>query len=131
MENRVRQFGFVCLELIPGVPDVSVLVGRVLELDDAQGQPVQEEDYVRAAGGLVLLHCELVDGQPVVVGWVCEVYDVSGFSARRPIGSSDGDGHSPCEGVVEGPITCLKGRSLRVDDVPETGFQGRRAEGPG
>ena len=117
------EFSFVCLELIPGVPDVGVLVGRVLELDDAQGQPVQEEDYVRAAGGLVLLHSDLVNRQPVVVGGFFEVDDVRGFAARRPVGSSDGYCDSPSKGVVEGPVPGFQGWSIWVDEAPETGLQ--------
>ena len=112
--------------MIPGVPDVGVLVRGVLDLDDAQGQAVQEEDYVRAAGGLILLHCELVDRQPVVVGGVFEVDDIRGFAARRPVGSPDGDGYSPGEGVVERPVPGFQGRPIRVDEAPETGLQRRR-----
>ena len=67
------EFFLVVLELLPGVPDVGVLISRVLELDDAQGQSVQEQDYVRSAGGLVLLDGELVDGEPVVVVRALEV----------------------------------------------------------
>ena len=44
------QFSLVCLELVPGVPDVGVLVGGVLEFNDGQWQAVQEEDYVRRGG---------------------------------------------------------------------------------
>ena len=125
------EFGLVCLELLPGVPDVGVLVGGVLEFDDAERQAVQEEDYVRAAGGLILLDRELVDGQPVVgpltsdseLGWVFEVDDGRGFSARRTIGPSDGDGHSAGDGMVKGPVPCLQGRSIWVNEAPETGFQ--------
>ena len=40
------EFALVGLELLPGVPYVGVLVGRVLEFDDAEGQPVQEQDDV-------------------------------------------------------------------------------------
>ena len=111
------EFGFVGLELIPGVPDVGVLVGRVFELDDAQGEAVQEEDYVRPPSGLVLLHGDLVDSQPVVVGWVLEVDDGRRFPARRTVGSSDGDGYSPGEDVVEGPVPGFQGGPIRVGEV--------------
>ena len=117
------KFGLVCLELIPGVPNVGVLVGRVLELDDAQGQPVQEEDYIRPSGGLVLPDSYLVDRQPVVVGRVLEVDDGRGFAARCAVGSSDGYCDSPGEDVMEGPVPCLQGRSLWVHEVTETGLQ--------
>ena len=122
------EFSLICLELIPGLPDVGVLVRWVLEFDDAQGEAVQEEDYVRPPGGLVLPDSDLVDGQPVVVGWVFEVDDGRGFAARRPVGSPDRDGYSPGEGVVEGPVPGFQGRSNRVDELAETGFQRRRWE---
>ena len=48
--EQVGEFVPVVLELLPSVPDVGVLVGGILELDDAQGQPVQEQDDVGPSG---------------------------------------------------------------------------------
>ena len=117
------EFVLVGLELLPSVPDVGVLVGRVLQFDDAQGQPVQEEDDVRSPGRLVLLDGELVDGEPVVVVGVLEVYDGCRHSGHGAVRSSDWDGGAAGEGMVECPVPGFQGRPLRVDEVPETGLQ--------
>ena len=90
-----REFVLVILKLLPGVPDVGVLVGGVLELDDAEGQPVQEQDDIGPSGGLVLPHGELVDGEPVVVVGVLEVDDAGRHSGHGAVGLSDRDGDSP------------------------------------
>ena len=103
------------LELLPGVPDVGVFVGGVLEFDDSQGQPVQEEDDIRPPGGLVFLDGELVDCEPVVVVGVFEVDGGCGFPAHGPVVASDGDGDAPGEGVVEGPVPGFQGRPVGVD----------------
>ena len=90
-----------------------------------RGSPFRKRTMSARRVDWFLLHGDLVDGQPVVVCWVLEVDDVRGFAARRPVGSSDRDGDSPGEGVVEGPVPCLQGWSLGVDEAPETGFQRR------
>ena len=113
---------------MPSVPDVGVLVGRVLQFDDAQGQPVQEEDNVGSAGGLVLFDGELVDGEPVVVVGLFEVDDGCGFPAHGSVVAPDGDGDAPGEGVVEGPVPGFQGRPVGVDQVSQAGFQRGRGE---
>ena len=74
------KFGLVGLELLPGSPDGGVRVGGVLQFDDAQGQAVEEQDDIGAAGAPVATHRfrdrELVDGQPVVVGRTAKVQDL-------------------------------------------------------
>ena len=71
--EQSRQVGLVGLELLPGGPDGGVGVCRVLELDHSERQPVHEQHDVGASLDLVLHNGELVDGQPVVVGWIVEV----------------------------------------------------------
>ena len=56
----------VGLKLLERRPDRRVLVGRVLQLDDAQRQPVDEQHDVRPAFVLVLDDRELVHREPVV-----------------------------------------------------------------
>ena len=63
----------VGLELLERRPDRRVLVGRVLELDDGQREPVDEDHHVGPARVLPVGHGELVDRQPVVVVGVVEV----------------------------------------------------------
>ena len=70
-----RDLRLVGLELLEGRPDRRVLVGRVLELDHRQRQPVDEQHHVRPPRVLALRHRELVDGEPVVVGGRVEVDD--------------------------------------------------------
>ena len=70
------QLRLVSLELLPRRPDSGVLVGGVLQFDDAHGQSVYEQHDVRPAGVPVLGYGELVDGQPVVVGGDIEVDDL-------------------------------------------------------
>ncbi len=121
--EQAGEFVLVGLELLPGVPDIGALIGRVLELDDADGQSVQEEDDIRPPGELVLLDGELVDGEPVVFVGVFEVDDSCGFSAHGPVVAPDGDGYSAGEGVVEGSVPGFQGRSVGVDQVPESRLQ--------
>ncbi len=71
MQER-RDLRFVSLELVVGGPDRRVLVRRALELDDGQGQAVDEDHDVRPAVVLALDHRELVDRHPVVRGRVGE-----------------------------------------------------------
>jgi hypothetical protein len=63
---------WIGLELVEGVPDVSVLVDGVLQLDDRDGQPVDEDDHIGAPGLPRTLHPERVDHQPVVRAGVSE-----------------------------------------------------------
>jgi hypothetical protein len=46
----VRDLLLVGLNLVVGLPDVGVFVGRVLQLDQHQRQAVDEQDDVRPAG---------------------------------------------------------------------------------
>ena len=71
-EHRIEgeqrgQLRLVGPELLPGVTEGGVLVRRVLELDDGERQAVDEQHDVGAALVVALDHCELVDGEPVVV----------------------------------------------------------------
>ena len=62
----IRNLLFVGLDLVVGFPDIGLLVGRVLQLDQYQRQTVDEQDDVRAARVFRPLEGELVDRQPFV-----------------------------------------------------------------
>ncbi len=66
----LRLIGF---ELLEGRPDRGGLVGRVLELDDAKRQAVDEQHDIGTARVLSFHDGELVDRQPVVGVWVREI----------------------------------------------------------
>lgn len=63
----------VGLQLRVGAPDRRVLIGRVLQLDQAQRQPVDENHDVRPPVVLPLDHCELLQRQPVVRTHLAEI----------------------------------------------------------
>ena len=107
------QLGLVGLKLLPRRPDGGVLVGRVLELDHAQRQAVDEQHDVRPAPVLVLGDGELVDGQPVVIGWGFEVYSLHLRAANGSIVSPVLHRHAVDQHPVEGAVAGLQGRALR------------------
>ena len=138
-----RQLRPIGPELPPGGVDGGVLVGGVLQLDDAQRQAVDEHHHVGPAFALVLDHGELVDHEPVVGVGLVEVehphlraadraavvavlhrdavhhHAVKGAVARFQ-GRSFGTGQ-PAHGVV----ACLGGQAgvQPRHRVPQDGFQ--------
>ncbi len=85
--EQARDDELVGLQLLEGLLGRGVLVGRVLELDDGERQPIDEDDDVRPLVDLALDHGELIDGEPVVGAWVVEVDEpdlVAGDAAVRP-----------------------------------------------
>ena len=89
--EEAGDFGLVGLELVVGGLDGGLLVGHVLELDDGEGETVDEEDDIGAA--LVLaVDGELVDGEEVVVGGVIEIDEADALAANLPAAKHlDGD----------------------------------------
>src|SRR5665647_873517 len=76
----------VGLELVEGLLDRRLLVGRVLELDDSERQPVDEDDHIGPLVDLALDHGELVDGEPVVGVDVVEVDEPGLVAGNRAVG---------------------------------------------
>ena len=70
-----RQLGLVGLELLPGGPDGGLFRCRVLELDQPERQPVDEQHHVGAPLVLVLDHGNLIDREPVAGARIVEVQD--------------------------------------------------------
>ena len=122
------QLRLVGLELPPCRPDGGVLVRGVLQLDDAQGQAVDEQHHVRPARVPVLGGGELVDRQPVVVGGNVEVDDprLAPFDCTivPPVLHRHAVDEHPVEGVVAG----FEGRSLRAGQLPVRIVQRRRGQ---
>ena len=78
-----RDLRLVGLKLPEGRPDGCVLVGGVLQLDDAERQAVDEQHDIGPPFVLVLDDGELVDREPVVAGRVVEV-EHANLSAADP-----------------------------------------------
>ena len=113
MANSDGSLGLVGLELLPGLLDRGVLVGGVLELDQAQGQAVDEEHDVGTAVVLVLDDGELVDREEVVRPRALEVDDLR----RRPPHGTAGVAvlhrHAVDQHPVEGAVAGFERRALR------------------
>ena len=103
MEER-GDFLLVGLQLLPGFPDRGVLVGRVLQFDDAQRQPVDEDHDVGPAVVLALDDRELVDRQPVVVGRVVVVDELHPVPGNRAVLAAILDLDAIPQHPVEGPV---------------------------
>ena len=107
--------GFVGLKLLECGPDGRVLVGRVLQLDDNQRQPVDEQHDVRPAFALVLDDRELVHRQPVVGLWSIEVdhadLGTPDYATGVDVFHRDAINDHP----MEGPVPGLQRRAPRTD----------------
>ena len=113
------QLGLVGLELLPRRPDVGVLVGRVLELDDAEWQAVDEQHDIRAAGVLALGDGDLVDREEVVGGGVVIVDDGGLRVLDRVAVGAVPNVHAQDEQAVEGAIARFDGRALGAGQLAE------------
>ena len=114
----------VGLELLPGVPDGGVLVRRVLQLDDPQGQAVHEQDDVGAVRVLVLGDGELVDREPVVGRGPVEVDDLRLRPADGSLGRAVLDLDAPHQHAVEGAVASREGRALGAGELAEGALEG-------
>ena len=106
-----RQLGLVGLELLERRPDGGVFVGRVLELDHRQRQPVDEEDDIRPARVLVLGDRELIDREPVVVLRIVEVEHARLRPADRAVRRAVLHRHALHQQAMYGAVA---GRQLRA-----------------
>ena len=71
--EQVADLFLVGLQLVECVPDVGLLVGRVLQLQHRQGQAIDEDHQIAAPGLLVAGNGELVDHQELIVAGIGEV----------------------------------------------------------
>jgi len=79
----------VGLQLVEGGPEGGVLVGGVLELDDGDGQPVDENDDIRAA--VVVFGTddgELVEDEPIVIFRIFKIDGMDGGGGILPEGEA-------------------------------------------
>jgi hypothetical protein len=115
--------GLVGLELVEGRPDRGVLVGRVLELDHRQREPVHEEHHVRPAGVLPLAHGELVDGKPVVVAGRLEVEYARLRPGDRAVGAAILHRDAVSQHAVHGAIALHQRRRFGPHELAVGVFQ--------
>ena len=89
--EQARELLVVGLQLRVGLFDGGAGVLGVLELEDHQGQPIDEHDHVRPPLDRPLHHRELVDRQKCVAFRLGEIDDlqVLGPDAAQPVGQLD------------------------------------------
>ena len=126
--EQCGQFGFVGLELVPCRPDGGVLVGRVFEFDDSEGQAVEEEHDVGAARVFVLADAELVDRQPVVGVRVREIDNDRLRAPDRAVLRGILDCDAIYEQAVEGAVAGFQGGACGAGQLAEGVVEGRAGE---
>ena len=118
----------VGLELVPGSFDGGLLVGEVLQLDDGEGDAVDEDDDVGPAM-FVFDDGELVDGAEVVVFRVVEVDQGDVLTADFAV-VKDVDFDAVDEHVMEGAVGLDEGGAAGGEDLADGFVDGfRRATG--
>ena len=115
--EEAGQFRFVGLKLLPSCPEGGVLIGRLLELDDAQRQAVDEQHHVGPAGVLILCDGELVDRQPVVAGGFVEVDDLHLRPANGAFGRPVLHRHALHQHPVKGAVSSFQRGPLWSDQL--------------
>ena len=112
-----RQLGLVGLELLPGAPDGRVLRRRVLELNQPERQPVDEQHHVRAPLVLVLDHGDLVRRKPVVALRVVEIDDAHLRAPDVAVVRAVLHRHAVHDHAVEGAVAGLDRRPFRLHEL--------------
>jgi len=87
-----------------GAAQGGLFVGGVLQLQDYQGQAVDEQDDVGPAAAAVLEHGELVHCQPVVVGRIIEVNHADLCAAQVAVGIAVFHRHAIHQQAVQGAV---------------------------
>ena len=75
----------ISLDLVPGVAESGVLISRVLQLQQADGQAVEENENVGAAVVAGFDNGELVERPPIVVPRGIEVHELQAHSGRPAV----------------------------------------------
>ena len=104
VDEQRRDLLLVGLELRERLPDVGVLIRRILQLDDAQRQAVDENHHVGPPVVLAFDHGELVHHEPVVVVRVGKINQPDDLRADAAIFPPALDGDAVHEQPVKGAV---------------------------
>src|SRR2546428_9741527 len=107
-----------------GGPDRRVLVGRVLQLDDAEREPVHEQHHVGTAGVLPLRDSELIDGEPVVIFWRLEVEHARLRAGDETVRSAKLHRGPVHQHAVYSAVALNERRRIRTGELPVGIIQG-------
>ena len=111
--EHVGDLLFVGLNLVVGLPDVGVLVSRVLQLDEGQRQAVDEQDDVWATSMVRAFDGELVDGPELVArrfSPIDQAYEVADRFAVLLVLHR----HAPHQQLVESAVGRQQGWNAKV-----------------
>ena len=101
--------------MIISIPDIRIFIGRVLQLDNRNGQAIDEHHHIRAPVHLRALHRELIDHQKPVVIHPVEInqpHMLVLFLTSLPVN----DRHTFQQQFVECMIALDQHRKLRLGD---------------
>ena len=76
---------FVGLDLIPSTPDGGIFISCVLEFNHTERQAVDKDNNIGAAVVLPFDDGELIDDQPVVIGWMIKVNQTYPVARNRTV----------------------------------------------
>ena len=114
-----RQFRLVGLQLVERRPDGGVLVGRILELDHGQRQPVDEHHDVGPPRIAVLRDRELIDRRPRVGVRHIEVNHACLSAADGAVGGAVLNSHAVHQHAMEGSVARFQRRAFRPSQLPQ------------
>lgn len=110
--------GLVSLQLLVGVPNRRVFVGRILEFNHAEWESIHEDDDIRPAVVLVLDNRELIDREPVVVLEIIEI-DQPHLRPANRVPASILDRYTIDQRPVKHPVPRILRRPFKPGDFPE------------
>ncbi len=111
--EEVGNLLLVGLELIVGLAQGGLFVGRVFKLNHRQRESVNEHHDIRPAHMLARHHGELIHRQPVVVFRASRIHQPN-LSVTLAIFPHPRDVHAVGEHAVEGTVVLDENRSLRA-----------------
>ena len=111
-----RLIGF---ELPEGAPHRRILIGRILQLDDAEWQPVDEQHDVQSARLLPINHGELVGRDPVVVVVRIEIEQARLRAGDRSVGVGVFDSDAADQHAMQRAVARDQSRSINARQLAE------------
>ena len=91
----------ISLDLVPGIAESGVLISRVLQLQQANGQTVEENEHVGSAVVAGLDNGELVESSPIVVPRGIEVHEPQAHGGGPAILTGGLDRHAAHHQLIE------------------------------
>ena len=108
----------VRLELLKSGPDCGIFISRVLKLQDAQRQAIDEHYHVQPPCLFVLDHGELIDHQPLVILWIVKIKHLDLGSGKSPFRMLVLHRHAFHQHAMHKVVICDERRLVWVGELP-------------